>query len=280
MGHEALRCIVAYGQFENGRHKDGDLQYNGFHAVVFDPGFERRAGFMKSQYPKIFEYYDIQFMAHDGRSNEFFKFIEENAQKLKYIVVCLEDMETARDIAIRIIDRLHALGYSKKVYTCGINGIRCYSWNVQECSAHSIYDSTVLYSEEADKYAMELNHRRVGGMNAKDDWKQCGYLQRISRRASVDYLLPLIRRISNGALTPEQRENLARSEYLRWCAVHYALGHNMRLAEWDELDERPQNEAPMPYEKRNYKAYARGNVDAVMELMLDEEKEKGEIKNV
>ena len=275
MGQEVLRYMICLGQFENGRDKapmsEGDLKYSGFHAMVFDPDFERRVGFMKSQSPGLFAYYDIQFTPQDGRSSEIFQFIERNASKLKYIVVCLEDRETARDIAIHIVDRLQALQYPRRVYTCDINGIRCYSGNVQECATHRIYDSALLYSREPARYAMELNHRRMGGRDAKEDWERCGYVQRMDIRASVDYLTPLIRRTNKGALTPGQRENLARSEYLRHCAFQYALGYDARLPAWDELDEIPQLENSMSHENRNYKDYARGNVEAMMELMRDAE---------
>ncbi len=276
MGQEVLRKIVANGQFETGSHKaptgEGDFKYSNFHAAVFDPDFERRLGFIKSECPRMFAYYDIKFYPQDGRSGEIFQFINENAAKLKYIVVCLEeDRETARDIAMRLVDRLNTLGYSRKVYTCDINGIRCYSRNARECENHGVYDSATLYSREPDRYAMELNHRYAGGSDAKEDWKRCDYVHRMSCRASVDYLTPLLRRVGHGALTPEQRENLAKSEHLRWCAFRYSFGFNERLADWDELDETPQVECPMPREEQASKNYARGKVDAVMELMLDAE---------
>ena len=276
MGQEVLWKIVANGQFENSSHQaltnGGAFKFNNFHAAVFDPDFERRLGFIKSECPQMFAYYDIKFHPQDGRSGEIFQFIKENAPKLKYIVVCLEDRETARDIAIRLVDHLKTLGYSQRVYTCDINGIRCYSGNAREWESHGIYDSAALYSREPDRYAMELNHHYAGGRNVKEDWERCDYLQRMSCRASVDYLTPLIRRTGGSALTPEQRENLARSEHLRWYAFHYIYGYDVRLVDWDELDETSPILTSMSHESQDSKEHDRGKVDVVMELMLAQDR--------
>ena len=292
MGQEVLRKIIAGGQFENSK----------FHAAVFDPDFERRRGFMETQYPQMFNYYDINFQSYDGRSRELFKFIDQNAGKLKYIAVCLKDIETARDIAIRIVDRLQILGCHQKVYVCDVNAIRCYSDNAQDYKTHWIYDSAVLYSGEVDRYAMELNHSYVNGKDAHEAWKQCDYFQKMNLRASVDYLMPLIRKVSNGGLlTPEQLENLARSEHLRYCAFYYTFGFDTMgrdefisrlndfqaeikqygksdidpeqdiisrkqvcLVDWDELDE-----IARLHGYHDYKAYAREKIDVLAKLMLE-----------
>ena len=217
-GLEVLRKIIANGQFEG----------SNFHATIFDPNFEHRTGFAMSQYPNMFANYDIEFEPQGGRGNKIFSFLKENASKLKYIVVCLKDRALARDIAIHIADRLQTLGYSQNVYTCDAKSIRCYSQNNSENKTHWIYASGMLYSGELDKYAMALNHRYTGGKDINEDWKQCDYFSRMSSRASVDYLMPLIRRLNtemnNNPFTDEQRENIAHSEHLRWNAFHYSFG--------------------------------------------------------
>lgn len=259
MGQEVLRKLIANGQFAG----------SSFHAAVFDPDLDRRLGFIKAECPQMFEHYDIKFYSYDGRSSEIYEFIKENAAKLKYIVICLEDSETARDIAIRIVDRMYTLKYLQKVYTCDKSGVRCYSSSAKECVSHWIYDSTMLYSLKFDEYAMELNHRYMGGKNAQEDWKQCDYINRVSLRASVDYLVPLISKVSNNALilTPEQRENLAHSEYLRWCAFNCIFGNNISFADWSELADMPQNFHVETHENQDYKDYNYNKIDAVTELM-------------
>ena len=260
----------------------------------------------------MFANYDIDFEPQSGRGNKIFKFLQENAHKLKYIVVCLDNRDTARDIAVHMVDRLQTLGCPLNVYTCDSKSVRCYSQYAKECETHWIYDSELLYSGELDGYAMELNHRYCGGSSALEDWKQCAYFDRMSSRASVDYLIPLIRRMraKTGAdvLTPEQRENLARSEHLRWCAFHYTFGFDVMdkkefigrvkeylndirefgkssvkitkdrkrlvhvcLVGWDELDEISRIENALTHGNRDYKNSDRMNVDMVTELMRGKE---------
>ena len=299
IGHEVLRKVIANGQFEG----------SNFHATIYDPNFEHRTGFIMSQYPNIFANYDIDFEPQNGRSSKFFSFVQENASRLNYIVICIEDRDVARDIAIHMVDRLQTIGYPRNVYTCDTKSVRCYSRKAQECTTHWLYASELLYSGDFDRYAMELNHVYSGGRNLLEDWKRCDYFGRMSSRASVDYLIPLIRKISASTLTPEQRENLARSEHLRWCAFHYAFGYNVMdkgeftqrvkdyqaeilehgksrikltkdsknlkhvcLVDWDELDEISQIENSITHGNRNYKDYDRENVNMVMKLTQSDAK--------
>ncbi len=299
IGHEVLRKVIANGQFEGSR----------FRATVYDPNFEQRTGFFKSQYPNIFANYNIDFEPHGGRGNKIFKFLQDNASRLKYIVVCLDNRDTARDIAIHMVDRLQTMGYSLNVYTCDSKSVRCYSRYAKECQTHWLYDSELLYSGELDKYAMELNHRYSGGKNLHEDWKRCAYFDRMSSRASVDYLVPLISKIAsdNGTLTPAQRENLAKSEHLRWCAFHYTFGFDVMdkeefiqrikarqseiresgsskikttkdtknlkhvcLVDWDALDEISRIENSLTNAGKNYKDSDRMNIDMVTQLIHPE----------
>ena len=295
MGHEVLRKVIANGQFEG----------SSFKATIYDPNFEHRTGFLKSQYPNMFANYDINFEPQGGRGSKIFTFLKDNASSLKYIVVCIEDRDVARDIAIHIVDRLQTMGYSQNVYTCDSKCVRCYSHYAKECVTYWLYDSELLYSGKLDEYAMELNHRYTGGSSIGEDWKQCSYFDRMSSRASVDYLIPLIRRVkgSAGTLTRKQRENLARSEHLRWCAFHYTFGFDVMekeefirrvkdrqaeireygsskikptkdskkllhvcLVDWDALDEISRMENSITHANKNYKDADRINVDMVMEL--------------
>ena len=302
MGHEVLRKVIANGQFEGSK----------FHATIYEPIFIQRTGFFESQYPNMYANYNIDFELRDIKGRKFFKFLQKNAVKLKYIVICLEDREISRNLAINVVDRLQTLGYSQDVYTCDSQGIRCYSAEVQKCKTYWLYDSALLYSGDFDKYAMELNHRYTQGDGIEEDWKQCDYFGRMSSRASVDYLIPLIRRIKKlfdiNDLTYEQRENMAKSEHLRWCAFHYTFGYDVMgkeefvqrieerqdeikrlgkskfktsknekerrhvcLVDWDELDDISRLENSLTNGNKDYKGNDRINVDMVMEIITDEE---------
>ena len=253
----------------------------------------------------MFANYDIDFEPQDGRGSEIFKFLNSNASRLKYIVICLKDRDMARNIAIRMADRLQSMGYPLNVYTCDTKSVRCYSQYAKECETHWIYDSELLYTGELDHYAMELNHRYCGGISLNEDWKSCAYFDRMSSRASVDYLIPLLRKIAvNGTLTREQRENLSKSEHLRWCAFHYTFGYDVMdrdefiqrvkdyqaeirehgksklkvtkdmkamkhvcLVDWDELDEISRAENSLTHGSKDYKEFDRGNVDMVTSII-------------
>lgn len=305
IGHEVLRKVIANGLFEGSK-----LTVN-----IFDPKHGDRTGFAKSQYPLMFappshSNIDIGFEAYDVRSGECFDFLKKHASRLKYIVICLEDRENARSIALRMADHLHTIGHPQNVYTCDSKGIRCYSHSAQEYETYSIYDSDILCSGELDRYAMELHHyyNKEKGNSLAEDWKQCGYFHRMSSRASVDYLIPLLRRITamNNAdtLTPEQKENLAKCEHLRWCAFHYTFGYDVMeieefierlkkqqaeiqdqgkseitprqdsearkhvcLVSWDKLDDVSQAENSVTHGHRNFKQNDRDNIDVVMEFV-------------
>ena len=305
IGHEVLRKVLANGRFEGSR----------LTVTIFDPKHGDRTGFVRSQYYKMFAMPDaeIGFESKDIRSGECFKYLQEHASKLKYIVICLEDRETARNIALRMVDRLYALKYPQNVYTCDSKSIRCYSHDAEKCEAYWIYDSDLLYSEELDKYAKELHHyySKYKGNTLEEDWKQCGYFHRMSSRASVDYLIPLLHKITAGTniLTSAQKENLAKCEHLRWCAFHYTFGYeamemeefiarlkkqqaeiqengssgitprqdtearkHVCLVSWDKLDEISQTENSITHGNRDFKQNDRDNIDTIMELINPEEK--------
>ena len=181
IGHEVLRKVLANGRFEGSNLK----------VTIFDPKHGDKTGFIRSQYPKMFAMpdADIEFLSQDIRSGECFKFLQEYASKLKYIVICLEDRDTTRNIAVR-----DAIGCPQNIYTCDSKSIRCYSHDAEKCVSHWIYDSELLYSGELDKYAMEINHYYTRGKSIHEDWKQCGYFHRMSSRASADYLIPLLKK--------------------------------------------------------------------------------------
>lgn len=303
IGHEVLREVISNGQFAG----------SNFHLTIYDPKFNRSKDFFVSHYQTMYASadYRIDFEPKEGKSNTLFNFIKENALKLKYIVICLEDRETSRDLAIRIVDVLRYKGCSQSVYTCDSKSVRCYSSEVQK--THWIYDSDVIYSGKLDRYAMELHHRYEllqGKTNSlEQDWKECKYFYRMSSRASVDYLIPLIRRIMSAekTLTPEQRENLAQSEHLRWCAFLYTFGYDVMdkyefaqrihkqkeeilkfgsskikpredaeqrkhlcLVSWDKLDYISRLENFLTHSNKDYKELDRENVDMVKELLQSE----------
>ena len=303
IGHEVLREVISNGQFAG----------SDFHLTIYDPKFNRSKDFFISHYLAMYANYYIDFEPKEGKSNTLFQFIQENASTLKYIAICLEDREAARNLAVRMVDTLKTKGYPQNVYTCDSKSVRCYSSETQECKTHWIYDSEIIYSGELDRYAMKLHHRYEllqGKTDSLEEaWKKCRYFHRMSSRASVDYLIPLIRKIMNAekTLTSEQRENLAQSEHLRWCAFLYTFGYDVMeryefiqriykqeedirkfgsskikpredaeqrkhlcLVSWDELDYISWLENYLTHSNKDYKELDRENVDMVKGILQSE----------
>lgn len=109
-------------------------------------------------------------------------------------------------------------------------------------------------------------------------------------------------------MTDEHRENMAKSEHLRWCAFHYTFGYDVMgkeefvqrieerqyeikrlgkskfktsknerdrrhvcLVDWDELDDISHLKNSLTNGNKDYKGNDRINVDMVMEIIKDEE---------
>ena len=71
------------------------------------------------------------------------------------------------------------------------------------------------------------------GRTPLQHWLCCDYFSRMSCRATADFLPAMLKMAgktreqileSGWELTPEQKENLSRTEHLRWCAFHYCMG--------------------------------------------------------
>ena len=112
---------------------------------------------------------------------------------------------------------------------------------------------------------------------------------------------------AENTLTPAQRENLAQSEHLRWCAFLYTFGYDVMdkhefaqrihkqkeeilkfgsskikpredaeqrkhlcLVSWDELDYISRLENFLTHSNKDYKALDRENVDMVKEILQSE----------
>lgn len=94
------------------------------------------------------------------------------------------------------------------------------------------YSLQILCSDQIDRMAMVLHHRYTRTGTMEENWKNCGYFNRISSRSAADFYPAILRAAST---TPEDAkahwapqgqllENLAKMEHLRWNAFHYSMG--------------------------------------------------------
>ena len=83
---------------------------------------------------------------------------------------------------------------------------------------------------------MKINHYyNDPNGSMQEQWLRCDYFSRMSCRAAADYVDVFLhaagtdreRALAEGfAPSEESMENLSRTEHLRWCAFHFAMGYD------------------------------------------------------
>ena len=230
-GQEILEKIVENGQFEG----------SSFRIKVFDSNGKNTDGFFRMRHESLLENYDITFEPYDGRSRQFAEYLSNELKALKYIVVAVGDSGVGREIAMNILELMSGSKIDIPVYQCNNDSVvRYQSGQVTECSG--LYDADIMYGGHMDDFAKMLNHQYChNDASAKKNWADCRYFDRMSSRASADYLSSLLKRIGvdkMDIIPEEMLLNLAKSEHLRWNAFHHACGY--RKMEKDELKKRAE----------------------------------------
>ena len=293
-GQEVLKKLVANGQFEG----------SSFKVSVFDASCKNTDGFFAAKYASLLQNYDIAFEPYDGRSRHFTRFLKENIHTIKYIVVAVGDEKVGREIAINIIDFMCECGVKLPVYQCCSDSVLRYSSD-SITEKHDIYNTDILYDGEVDDLAERLNHFYCkSDESVQSTWASCNYFNRMSSRASADFLSTYLRRlglVDKSGIPATMMENLAKTEHLRWCAFHYSMGYRFMdektmydrakkykedpsvritkdtsgrqhacLIPWDELDVLSAYESDVTGKNVDYKQMDRDNVKVVYELMKKE----------
>ncbi|SFC59839.1 hypothetical protein [Butyrivibrio sp. YAB3001] len=290
-GQEVLKKLVANGQFEG----------SSFKVTIFDANCKNTDGFFAAKYETLLENYNIDFQAYDGRSRAFTQFLTENISKLKYIVIAVGDEKVGREIALGIIDYMVECDIHLPVYQCCTDSVVKYSGdNIPE--KHDIYETDILYDGKMDDLAKKLNHYYCRSDETQEEsWAQCNYFNRMSSRASADFLSSYLRRVGlsgKSEISDAMMENLAKTEHLRWCAFHYSFGYRCMekkiideraemykkdpsvritkdtrnrlhacLIPWDDLDWLSEFESGIRGKDIDYKQMDRDNVNVIFNLM-------------
>ena len=131
------------------------------------------------------------------------------------------------------------------IFELSRRGVRKIGFSGEPDKMLTIFRPEVMDGAGPDAAAIRLNHYYCGdnGKTAEQNWKECSYFNRMSSRASADFVPSMIyaagktpKQVLDGDwdLTDAQKENLSRTEHLRWCAFHYAMGYSaMTEAEFD-----------------------------------------------
>jgi hypothetical protein len=227
------------GQFEGSR----------FRASVFAPDLKEQFGHLLKQCSGIFDNYDISFFPHDGRSVQLYDHISDHRSSIDYVVINTGSEKLNTEIGKEVSDYLSHLGNHAPVILCSYQGIRMISGGSSLSRTTGIYSSDILSTAELDATAMLLNQQYLGGPDSEalQNWMKCDYFSRMSCRAATDFFPAYLRAagttkeavLSDGwDLTPEQLENMSKTEHLRWCAFHYCMGFlPMGAEEYDRREE-------------------------------------------
>ena len=226
-GQAALRSLVMNGQFEGSR----------FHAVILAENYERGAGSFFSRYAGLLSSYDIEFYDVNARSTKAYDLILTQFRHLNYVTVCTGSEKENAEIAMELSGFFSARGLHPVIVQCSAKEIS------RICDADGLVTTVNMYSPEIlcgrklDAMAMLLNHRyhESEGHTAAEDWAACDYFSRMSCRAAAAYADVYLRAAGTDrkevlakGFDPSETvmENLARTEHLRWCAFHYAMGYD------------------------------------------------------
>ena len=290
MGQAALRQSLISGQMEG----------SAFHAEVFDRRMSDLQGAFEACYPALMAGYDIALHAADADSALFYERLA--ASRPDMIALCAGSRKQNAELA----DTLRRAFRNRPNMPC-----------VSQCTADAALIDDGEYPPEnvdvrgMDRAAMILNHVYCGGPSPEADWRDCDPFSRASCRASADFLPAFLHAAGvsredvlagHWPPRPEVLENLARTEHLRWCAFHLAMGYapmsdeefdrraelyrrgeltrvakdarrmtHACLTPWEALDDLSGRENRVTGGDVDYKALDRNNVLAVPELLRQAE---------
>ena len=295
-GQEVLRSLIISGQFEGGS----------FHATVIDLDYQRDAGSFFSKYPALRENYSIDYLDADAHSVAAFERLRALAPGLNYAVAAAGSGAENDKIASEYRSFMADLGCRVPILMVSDGVIR----SSDGSGSADIFTPKLLSTGAMDAAAMVLNHQYhlAEGLSPQEDWAKCDYFSRMSCRAaadSIDGFLAAAHTDRETAaregldLSPETLENLAKTEHLRWCAFHYAMGYramgmeefkrrcalfaagklkekpgrdaaarlHVCLKDWEDLDELGRVEKELTGREVDYKEMDRANVRLIPEIL-------------
>ena len=238
-GQAALKQLLMNGQFAGST----------FHAAVFSPRFENEAGYLKAECAPVFENYDIRSFIADGRSIEFYNYIDKHIGTLKLIAVSTGSEDSDCEISDNLmmyLKRRHAQHIC--VVRCGKDGIRYQETVGSPIITANIYSLEYLSAQTVDREAIIINSNYDDSDRTDwEKWVACDSFSKISSRASADFMPAFIHaagltadevRAGNWPPEADVLEVLGETEHLRWNAFHFVMGYSAMSSE--EFDKRAE----------------------------------------
>ena len=238
-GQAVLKQLMMNGQFAGST----------FHAAVFSPNFENESGYMKAECASLFDNYDIRNFKADGRSIEFYNYVDRHIGTLKLIAVCTGNEESDREISDNLMMYLKRRSAEHIcVVRCGEDGIRYQETVGSPIITASINSLDYLSAQKADRDAIIINSTYDNSDRTDwEKWVACDSFSKMSSRASADFIPAFIRAsgipaeeimAGNWPPAPDVLEVLGETEHLRWNAFHFVMGYSPMSSE--KFDERAE----------------------------------------
>ena len=225
-GQAVLRSLLMTGQFEGSRFK----------AYIVSRDGEDTTGSFITRYPAVTRYYDIKMLGCNARSREFYGFLASHAKEIKYVVVCTGTRKDNSEIMEELSVYFRDAELDPVIAECRTGSVSILSGKGLKPCKKSIYEPSVLCTDGLDAMAKVVNqwYCKGNGKSAEENWKELDYFGRVSCRACADYVDAFLKEagssrepvLKEGLSLPDGvLENLAKSEHLRWCAFHAAMGY-------------------------------------------------------
>ena len=235
-GQAVLKQLLMNGQFAG----------SDFHATIFSPNYENESGYMKAECASMFKSYDINSIKADGRSIEFYNYVDRHIGTLKLIAICTGNEDSDREISDNLMMYLKRRKAEHIcVVRCGKDGIRYQETVGSPVITVSIYSLEYLSAQRADRDAVIINSTYDDSDRTDwEKWVACDSFSKMSSRASADFIPAFIHasgmtadevRAGNWPPAADILEVLGETEHLRWNAFHFVMGYSpMSSGEFDE----------------------------------------------
>ena len=235
-GQAVLKQLLMNGQFAG----------SDFHATIFSPNYENESGYMKAECASMFKSYDINSIKADGRSIEFYNYVDRHIGTLRLIAICTGNEDSDREISDNLMMYLKRRKAEHIcVVRCGKDGIRYQETVGSPIITADIYSLEYLSAQKADRDAIIINSTYDDSDRTDwEKWVACDSFSKMSSRASADFIPAFIRasgmtadevRAGNWPPAADILEVLGETEHLRWNAFHFVMGYSpMSSGEFDE----------------------------------------------
>ena len=233
-GQAALRYLIMNAQFVGSR----------FHAAMFSPGIDKEAGYLFAECRGLIEQYEVEFIQKDGRSLDFYAYLDERLKTVKYIAVCAGNDAMNAEICDHIMLYLKRMRAEHVcVLQCTRNGVSYQEAVGSPIRSKHVFSYEMLSAEQEDRNGMIINSRYDhSDRSAWDKWVACDSFSKMSSRASAEFTPAVIWAAGStreeasrdewiSTLGSEKLDVLGEMEHMRWCAFHYANGYRAMTEE-------------------------------------------------